>query len=107
MSLEGAGNGELIRLCVEKRDDSAFGEIYRRYVNLVYSVCLRVLGDEADAQDVVTACFVAFVKHAPRLGGKDNLGSWFYWCAYNAARNARLIRDRRVIREKEAYEDRK
>lgn len=104
MSLEGLGNGELIRLYVEKRDDSAFEEIYRRYVNLVYSVCLRVLRNESDAQDVVTACFMAFVKRAPRLGGNDNLGSWFYWCAFNAARNARLIRQRREIREKEAYD---
>lgn len=97
-------NSELVRRYVETKDAAAFEEIYGRYSSLVYSLCLRMLGDSAEAEDVMTACFMAFVRKAHTMVGIENLGSWFYWCAFYAARNAKIIRNRRLVREKKAFE---
>lgn len=97
-------DSELVRAYAESADNEAFAELYRRYSRLAYSIAVRVLGNDAEAQDVMIACFMAFSRKAKNLVGNGNLGSWFYWCAFHAARNSRLMRSRRAIHEKEAHD---
>ncbi len=46
-------NDELFDLYKREEQTIYFGELYRRYIPMVYGVCLKYLANEADAQDAV------------------------------------------------------
>jgi len=48
---------ELLRLFVETEKSDYFGELYNRYIPLLYGVCLKYLSDEDRAQDAVMQLF--------------------------------------------------
>jgi RNA polymerase sigma-70 factor (ECF subfamily) len=47
-------------------DTSAFEELYRRYGRLAFSLCLRLLGDRSEAEEVAQDAFVRVWRHAGR-----------------------------------------
>lgn len=46
-------NDELFDLYKREEQTIYFGELYRRYIPMVYGVCLKYLANEADAEDAV------------------------------------------------------
>lgn len=83
-------------------DSTAFDELHRRYARLVYSVCMRRLGNSADAEDATVACFVVFVKRVHQIRASYKLAPWFFACANGLALTAVRARDRRAHHEMEA-----
>lgn len=58
-------------------DESALGEIYRRWSPVVYTFALRSLGDRADAEDVTQKTFVsAWTSRATFDSSKAQLSTW-------------------------------
>lgn len=47
---------------VAQRDPGAFNHIIRDYAGMVYTTCLRILRNPADAEDVAQECFEALVQ---------------------------------------------
>lgn len=60
-------------------DAQAFDTLVRQYQGLVYSVCLRHLGDEADAQDATQETFLTLARKAASV--RSNLAGWLHGCA--------------------------
>ena len=54
----------LLQRFVASGDAGAFSEIVRRYASLVYSACLRILGDKETAADATQETFFQFLKNA-------------------------------------------
>ena len=50
-------------------DAEAFTELVRRYRSMVYSTCLRVLGNPSDAEDVTRECFLSLARGSDRQWG--------------------------------------
>ena len=50
---------ELLQRYAAKQSQAAFTELVQRYLNFVYSVCRRQVGNEALAQDVTQTVFSA------------------------------------------------
>jgi RNA polymerase sigma-70 factor (ECF subfamily) len=50
-------NDELFDLCKKEEQATYFDELYRRYIPMVYGLCLKYLSNEADAQDAVMDLF--------------------------------------------------
>lgn len=48
---------QLLKLYTDTRQSEYFGELYNRYIPLLYGVCLKYLQDEAKAQDAVMQLF--------------------------------------------------
>jgi len=67
----------LIRQYLQDRSDTAFEELVRRYVNLVYSSALRQTEDVHMAEDTTQAVFLIFARKAPSLPPTTILASWF------------------------------
>ena len=58
---------DLVREFAGRNSESAFAELVRRHINLVYSVALRFAGNSEDAQDVTQAVFIILARKAAGL----------------------------------------
>jgi len=61
-------DGELLRQYATDRSESAFEELVRRHLNLVYSAAFRQMnGDAHLAEDICQAVFADLARKAGRL----------------------------------------
>lgn len=92
---------ELIQL-VKTGDHEAFQTIFHQHVNLVYRQALKLLGNEADAEDVVQEVFLTVYRKVKTFQGRSAFATWLYRLTVNAA----LSKLRHLKRSKEvSYED--
>ena len=73
---------ELIALYKKTADKSAIGELYQRYMELVYGLCLKYLKQPEDAQDSVINIFEELLTKLSRHE-VDNFKFWLYTLAKN------------------------
>ncbi len=91
-------NGDSVRLALPLSRCAAGSEttsLYRelRKPLLRYLVCLGVSADEA--QDVLQDAFLSLHKHLASGGSQENIRSWLFRVAHNAARNRQNRYERR------------
>jgi RNA polymerase sigma factor (sigma-70 family) len=94
---------ELVREYARHLSEEAFATLVSRYVNLVYSVALRQLGDAHLAEEVSQATFIILARKAGSLGPKTILSAWL--CRTAQYTSARVLRTqcRLQNREQKAY----
>lgn len=95
-------DGELLSEYVREGSESAFGELVRRHIDLVYAAAVRVVGGDAHlAKDVVQMVFVDLARKAQSLPTKVLLAGWLYrhacFTASKAVRTERRRRERERI----------
>lgn len=83
-----APDAELLSRFADARDAAAFEELLERYAPMVWGVCRRVAPTEADAEDAFQATFLALVRQAGRLHGRQPLGGWLHTIALRVSRKA-------------------
>lgn len=96
-------DSELLRQYAENHSDEAFDGLVTRYVNMVYSVALRRLGNPHQAEELTQAVFIILAKKAPRLRHNNALSSWLFQVTRLTANNFLKSEIRRQSREQEAY----
>ncbi len=85
---------ELIELA--KTDKEAFGELYSRYVDRIYSYVYYRTGDEAEAEDLTAKIFMRAMKHIPKFVDQGvPFVAWLYRIARNLVANWHRDRSRR------------
>jgi len=94
---------ELVRQYAGDGSEEAFATLVSRYVNLVYSVALRQLGDAALAEEATQATFIILARKAGSLGPKTILSAWLCRTAQYVAARAIRTQSRRQNREQELY----
>jgi RNA polymerase sigma-70 factor (ECF subfamily) len=80
-------------------DRQAFERVYRAHAANVYSLCLRMLGDRALAEEVTQDVFVRVWTKLPGFRGDSSFGTWLHRVAVNVVltrRKATGIRDSRT-----------
>ena len=80
-----AGRAEeqaLVERC-RKGDLAAFEAIYRAHSGRLYSVACRMLGNPADAEDLLQEIFLAAHRKLDSFRGDSALGTWLYRLAMN------------------------
>ncbi|AUS81474.1 RNA polymerase subunit sigma-70 [Actinoalloteichus sp. AHMU CJ021] len=90
----GHGDRELVEAAVGGAD-GAFDELVRRHTPRLYRVALRIVGDRADAEDVVQDAWISAWRALPRYRGDAEPSTWLYRVVTNAALG-RLRRRRRM-----------
>lgn len=66
----------------QSTDLTVLGELYNRYMEMVYGVCLKYLKEPEDAQDSVMSIFEELVTKLQKHR-VDNFKSWLYTLAKN------------------------
>jgi RNA polymerase sigma-70 factor, ECF subfamily len=79
---------DLVRKAKEG-DTAAFGEIVRRYQNLVYATAFQILKNTALAKDVAQDAFVTAFRSLPNLRTESSFPPWLRKIARNLALAAR------------------
>ena len=95
---------ELLQKYAQHGDQRAFAQVVSEHVDMVYSACLRQVGDKHLAEEVTQAVFVILARKAGTLGDHIVLGAWLHKTARYAALNALKIERRRKIHERKAAE---
>lgn len=90
-----ATDGELIER-LARGDQWAKEALYRRYVKLVWSTALHMVGNRADAQDVVQDTFVEAFRDVSALRQHSALRPWLLRISVHQAH--RRFRRRRLLR---------
>ena len=72
----------LIDRC-RKGDLGAFEEIYRAHSPRLYSLALRMMGNPADAEDMLQEIFLSAHRKLEGFRGEAALGTWLYRLATN------------------------
>lgn len=73
----------------------AFTELYLRFRQRVFSYCLRMLGNSAEAEDLYQEVFIRVYQRAHQFAEDKSLAGWIFTIAHNLCLNR--IRDRRTF----------
>lgn len=76
------GEVALVERC-RRGDLGAFEELYRLHAGRLYSVALRLVGNAADAEDLLQEIFLAAHRKLDTFRGESALGTWLYRLATN------------------------
>ena len=104
VSLEERRERRLVE-AIGRGEPDAFRELVARYQHRVYGLVLRILGDEAEAEDVAQEVFVSIHKHIGGWRGEAKLSTWIYCVATNHARNRLKYNARRRRKSHRSWDE--
>lgn len=102
-----AGRAEdmaLVERC-RRGDLGAFEEIYRAHAGKLFSVAYRMLGNPADAEDLLQEIFLAAHRKLDSFRGESALGTWLYRLATNQCLDYLRSRAARTNRVTDTIDD--
>jgi RNA polymerase sigma-70 factor (ECF subfamily) len=67
--------------------DRAFGELVRRYQDLLYRHAARMTGRVDDAEDVVQSAFIKAHRNLRKCRNPDRFGAWLFRIGANACKD--------------------
>jgi RNA polymerase sigma-70 factor (ECF subfamily) len=88
-------NEELLENFLQTGETAVFGELYRRYLPLVYGLCLKYLENKEAAHDAVMDIFENIMEKLPHYEVK-NFHTWLYSVAKNHCLQV-LRKENRII----------
>lgn len=68
---------------LKEGSENEFEKFYRIYLNRIYTVIYRVVGNEADAEDLTQEVMMKIYDKISTFRGDAKLSSWVYRVAYN------------------------
>lgn len=90
-----AADGDLVARAAQG-DERAIGSLYDRYGAVLYAVAYRIVGQRADAEEVVLEAFSQAWREAPRFeAGRGSVAGWLTMIARSRALDLVRARSRR------------
>ncbi len=77
-----AADAALVARC-RAGDLAAFEELYKAHAGRLYSVACRMLGNAAEAEDILQEIFLSAHRKLESFRGESALGTWLYRLATN------------------------
>ena len=68
---------------VQEGDRESFGPLVEAHKDMVFTVCLRMLSSEADAEEAAQDVFVKAFRSIGSYQGRAKFSTWLYRIAYN------------------------
>jgi RNA polymerase sigma-70 factor (ECF subfamily) len=75
-----------VKYCIKRvkdGDKDAFGALVEAHKDMVFTVCLRMLSSEADAEEAAQDVFVKAFRSIGSFQAKAKFSTWLYRIAYN------------------------
>lgn len=88
-----------------KGDRRAFERIYRTHVDRVFSICCRMVGDRAQAEELTQDVFVRCWDKLGTFRGQSAFSTWLHRLAVNVVLNDREAEGRRRSKHDDGIED--
>jgi RNA polymerase sigma-70 factor (ECF subfamily) len=104
VSASRAGDMALVERC-RRGDLGAFEELYRAHAGKLFSVACRMLGNPADAEDLLQEIFLAAHRKLDSFRGESALGTWLYRLATNQCLDYLRSRAARTNQVTDAIDD--
>src|ERR1041385_5555157 len=82
---------------VSRGATSCMADLYERYNQMVYGLCLRMTGDMSEAEDLTQDVFIQLFKKIGSFRGESRFSTWLYRLTINQV----LIHYRITIRRLE------
>ncbi|MBN2807425.1 MAG: RNA polymerase sigma factor [Prolixibacteraceae bacterium] len=86
-------------------DTAAFSYLVERYSDMVYSLVLKMLKNETDAEDLTQEIFISVYKSLDKFRGNSKFSTWIYRITYNKAISKLRKSNRIVLSEVEKAAD--
>lgn len=86
-------------------DRRAFERLYRANVDRIFSLCVRMVGDRAKAEELTQDAFVRAWEKLGTFRGDSQFSTWLHRLAVNVVLNDRETEGRRRDRHDDAVED--
>jgi RNA polymerase sigma factor (sigma-70 family) len=80
-------NAALIARCKDG-DNRAFKEIYDLYAKAMFNICMRMINDRDEAEDVLQESFISAFKNLNQYNGTASFGSWLKRIVINRSLDA-------------------
>ena len=96
--------GELIRR-LQQHDEKAFQKCVKLYQTKVYGLVYRMLGSQAEAEDVSQEVFVTVFKSIDSFRGDSKFSTWLYRIAANHCKNRIKYLKRRAHKQTGELDD--
>src|SRR5579871_5407119 len=94
-------DAQLLACFIECRDQAAFESLLRAHGPMVYGVCLRMLGNHADAEDAFQATFLILAQKAANIVRTGMPANWLFQVARRSALKIKAAVSKRHQREKQ------
>lgn len=86
-------------------DRRAFERLYRAHVDKIFTLCARMVGDRARAEELTQDVFVRAWEKLGQFRGDSAFGTWLHRMAVNVVLNERQAEKRRRERHDDGIED--
>jgi len=84
---------------ISRRDRQAFDNLYDRYAQIIFNLCVRILKDTAEAEDVLQEIFVQIWKEAERFdASRASVKTWIFTIA--RSRSLDRYRSRKNVQQR-------
>jgi RNA polymerase sigma-70 factor, ECF subfamily len=78
-----ASSSSALALTAGEGDTAAFVELFNAYKVRIYSMCLRMTNNSAEAEDLTQDAFLQVFRNLPTFRGESALSTWLYRIAVN------------------------
>ena len=89
----------------QQGDHEAFESLVKEYQHMIHSLCYRMTGSAADADDLAQETFVNAFQHLRKFRHDARFSSWLYRIALNQCLNWRKENHRRQRLQQEVSEE--
>lgn len=96
-----AENGHTDVALAASGDRRAFERVYRRHVNHVFSICMRMSSSRTRAEELTQDVFVRVWEKLPLFRGESSFSTWLHRLAVNVVLNERKVEGRERSRTAE------
>jgi RNA polymerase sigma-70 factor (ECF subfamily) len=90
---------------LKRGDEAAFEQLVRLHQHRVWSLCLRMMGNESDAEDVAQEVFLTVYRNIVQFRGESRLSTWIYRITRNHCLNRIKFLKRRAQQKKQSLEN--
>ena len=80
-------------------DTQSFSCLVAKYEKMAYTIALRIVGNQEDAEEVVQDAFLKMYRALPSFAGESKFSSWFYRIVYRTALDT--LRGRKLFEDYE------